>query len=204
MIKYKYDIIQFQEATTRTISSRLPTIELHNPGWIQIMWAFSHTNITKTKRHAAMKLTLLEEIQIFWWSRSVPHNLQPLFNGVSEGSFIEILHVRTKFAFSGWVAISLSCQHLYSYCYRWKYVRAFWDIAPCSLVEVDRRFRGTFCLHQQGPWWWRQYLTHLYFYETTRRYIPEGCLSFSFTWSYKGLSGPVATWYTRFPCRFQK
>jgi hypothetical protein len=23
---------------------------------------------------------------------------------------------------------------------------AFWDIAPCSLVEVDRRFRGAYCL----------------------------------------------------------
>jgi hypothetical protein len=26
---------------------------------------------------------------------------------------------------------------------------AFWDMAPCSLVEVDRCFRGTYCLHQQ-------------------------------------------------------
>jgi hypothetical protein len=23
----------------------------------------------------------------------------------------------------------------------------FWDIAPCSLVVVDRRFRGAYCLH---------------------------------------------------------
>jgi hypothetical protein len=22
-----------------------------------------------------------------------------------------------------------------------------WDIAPCSVVEVDRRFRGAYCLH---------------------------------------------------------
>jgi hypothetical protein len=27
---------------------------------------------------------------------------------------------------------------------------AFWDIAPCSLVEVDRRFRGANYLHHQG------------------------------------------------------
>jgi hypothetical protein len=27
---------------------------------------------------------------------------------------------------------------------------AVWDIASCSLVEVDRRFRGTYCLHRQG------------------------------------------------------
>jgi hypothetical protein len=23
----------------------------------------------------------------------------------------------------------------------------FWDIAPCSLVDTDRRFRGAYCLH---------------------------------------------------------
>jgi hypothetical protein len=23
----------------------------------------------------------------------------------------------------------------------------FWDIAPCSLAEIDRRFRGSYCLH---------------------------------------------------------
>jgi hypothetical protein len=26
----------------------------------------------------------------------------------------------------------------------------FWVVAPCSLVEVYRRFRGAFCLHYQG------------------------------------------------------
>jgi ribosomal protein S12 len=28
--------------------------------------------------------------------------------------------------------------------------RAVWDVAPCSHVEVDRRFRGVYCLHHQG------------------------------------------------------
>jgi hypothetical protein len=28
--------------------------------------------------------------------------------------------------------------------------RAFWDVAPCSLIGVDRRFRGTYRLHYQG------------------------------------------------------
>jgi hypothetical protein len=28
-------------------------------------------------------------------------------------------------------------------------MRAFWDVAPCSLVGVDRRFRGAYCLHYQ-------------------------------------------------------
>jgi hypothetical protein len=25
-----------------------------------------------------------------------------------------------------------------------------WDVAPCSILEVDRRFRGAYCLHHQG------------------------------------------------------
>jgi len=29
-------------------------------------------------------------------------------------------------------------------------VTAFWDIALCSLVEEDRRFRGTYCLGHQS------------------------------------------------------
>jgi hypothetical protein len=43
------------------------------------------------------------------------------------------------------------------------------EIAPCSLVEVDRRFRGAFSLHHKDD------ETLEYFNETTRRYIPEGC-----------------------------
>jgi hypothetical protein len=27
---------------------------------------------------------------------------------------------------------------------------AFWDIAPCSLVNVDRRFRSTYSVHNRG------------------------------------------------------
>jgi hypothetical protein len=26
----------------------------------------------------------------------------------------------------------------------------FWDVAPCSLVDIDRRFRGDYCFHYQG------------------------------------------------------
>jgi hypothetical protein len=29
-------------------------------------------------------------------------------------------------------------------------VTASWEIAPRSLVEVDRRFTGAYCLHHQG------------------------------------------------------
>jgi hypothetical protein len=40
---------------------------------------------------------------------------------------------------------------------------AFWDIAACSLIEVDQRFRDAYCLRHQGD-----------FNNTTRRYISEG------------------------------
>jgi hypothetical protein len=32
--------------------------------------------------------------------------------------------------------------------HQWSLV--FWDLAPCSHVEVDRSFRGSYCLHHQG------------------------------------------------------
>jgi hypothetical protein len=27
---------------------------------------------------------------------------------------------------------------------------AFWDVAPCNLVDTNRRFRGAYCLHHHG------------------------------------------------------
>jgi hypothetical protein len=35
-------------------------------------------------------------------------------------------------------------------------IRVFWNVMPCSLIGVDRRFRGAYCLHHQGNGW-RQY-----------------------------------------------
>jgi hypothetical protein len=26
----------------------------------------------------------------------------------------------------------------------------FWNVAPCSVVNIDRRFRGAYCFHYQG------------------------------------------------------
>jgi hypothetical protein len=43
--------------------------------------------------------------------------------------------------------------------------RAFWDIAQCSLAEVDRRFRRAYCLHHQGD---RSSETSVSFYQTAR------------------------------------
>jgi hypothetical protein len=53
---------------------------------------------------------------------------------------------------------------------------AFWDITRCSRVEVERRFRGAYCLHHPGLITLmmeavRTSDTSVYFNETTRRYI---------------------------------
>jgi hypothetical protein len=34
--------------------------------------------------------------------------------------------------------------------YGGEYEVVFWDVLPCSHVEVDRHFRGVYCLHHQG------------------------------------------------------
>jgi hypothetical protein len=43
-----------------------------------------------------------------------------------------------------------------------------WDVAPCNLAEVYRRFKGACCLHYQGT-----SEMSVSFYQTTRRNIPE-------------------------------
>jgi hypothetical protein len=49
----------------------------------------------------------------------------------------------------------------------------FWVVAPCSLVEVYRPFRGAYCLHHQGDEAARTAVILVNFYQTTRRYNPE-------------------------------
>jgi hypothetical protein len=29
-------------------------------------------------------------------------------------------------------------------------ITVFWDLVPCSIVEIDRRFRGAYCFHHHG------------------------------------------------------
>jgi hypothetical protein len=58
-------------------------------------------------------------------------------------------------------------------------IRVLCDIAPCSLVGVDRCFTGAYCLHHQGLYITlmmeavRTYETSVYSNDTTLRYIPE-------------------------------
>jgi hypothetical protein len=54
----------------------------------------------------------------------------------------------------------------------------FWDIAPCSHIEVHTRLRGAYCLHHQGDDALMMEAVHtsetsVNFNVTTRRYIPE-------------------------------
>jgi hypothetical protein len=58
-----------------------------------------------------------------------------------------------------------------------KFRIVFWDVLPCKII-VDRRFRGTCCLHHQVLWWslimeaarTSETSVDNYF---TRQYIPE-------------------------------
>jgi hypothetical protein len=52
---------------------------------------------------------------------------------------------------------------------------AFWDMAPRNLMEVDRRFRGAYCLYIRVIMAVRTSDTSVCFYESTRRHIPESC-----------------------------
>jgi hypothetical protein len=52
-------------------------------------------------------------------------------------------------------------------------ITAFWNIVHCSLFEVDRRFRGAYCLHRPFITV-RTSETSVYSNETTRRCISEG------------------------------
>jgi hypothetical protein len=52
----------------------------------------------------------------------------------------------------------------------------FWDIVPCSLVEVSQRFRGACCLHHQITMMMVAVITSempVNFYQTTWHNIPE-------------------------------
>jgi hypothetical protein len=48
----------------------------------------------------------------------------------------------------------------------------FWDVEPCSLVQVYRRFRGACCLHHQGDEAASTPEMAVNFYRTTWRNIP--------------------------------
>jgi hypothetical protein len=49
----------------------------------------------------------------------------------------------------------------------------FWDIAPCSLVEIYQRFGGAYFLHHQSDHAVSTSETSMNIYQTTRRNIRE-------------------------------
>jgi hypothetical protein len=60
----------------------------------------------------------------------------------------------------------------------------FRNMAPCSLVEAHRRFRGVYCLHPQRNDQValmmeavRTSETSVCLHKTTRRHVPQGCLA---------------------------
>jgi hypothetical protein len=51
--------------------------------------------------------------------------------------------------------VSILTDRLYTvvFCHKSGYnlnITAFWDIVPCSPLEVDRHFGDAYCLHYQG------------------------------------------------------
>jgi hypothetical protein len=63
-------------------------------------------------------------------------------------------------------------------------IALFWDVAPCSVVEIDRRFRDAYCLYHHrhvDPSTIKAMMmeaestseTSVSFYQTTRLNIPE-------------------------------
>jgi hypothetical protein len=51
-------------------------------------------------------------------------------------------------------------------------ISVLWDVAPCCLVDIDRRFRGAYCLHYKGEAV-SSSETSVSIYQITRRNIPE-------------------------------
>jgi hypothetical protein len=70
-------------------------------------------------------------------------------------------NVRRRVDYKCWNSLLFNCAHPVNFCshdpntlvstlsnqeHNLK-MTAFWDVTPCSLVEVDLRFRGEYCLH---------------------------------------------------------
>jgi hypothetical protein len=61
-------------------------------------------------------------------------------------------------------------------------MRAFWDVAPCSLVEVDRRVRGAYCHYHQSGYGGSAHHTMVCSNETTSA-TSQNALIFTVTFS---------------------
>jgi hypothetical protein len=48
------------------------------------------------------------------------------------------------------LSVSRKCQRLHCGARALMAMAVLWDVAPFSLVETDRRFRGSYCLHHLG------------------------------------------------------
>jgi hypothetical protein len=52
-------------------------------------------------------------------------------------------------------------------------IDVFWDVVPCSLVDIYKRFREAYCLHHPHSEAENSYETRVSIYQTTQSYIPE-------------------------------
>jgi hypothetical protein len=83
-------------------------------------------------------------------------------------------------------------------------VKAFWDMASCSVVELDLSFRGACNLLHQGDEILmmeaeRSSETSVNFYDTIRRHISEGSHLHTFTLRRSTSVYNAATWSRTMP-----
>jgi hypothetical protein len=78
----------------------------------------------------------------------------------------------------GSVDVFCHCEISGSHGSKYEVYRLFWDVAPCSHVEVDRGFRGMYCLHHRGDRSKRHWAVITYFW---RRKFAVSCKHFLFT-----------------------
>jgi hypothetical protein len=97
---------------------------------------------------------------------------------IASSSSIEKYVVNINFNGYGSTIIAHYLQAYDVYIIRHMRFAAFWDIAPCSLVEGDRRFRGASIIRAMSALTIeavRTSKTSVNLYEITRCNIPEGC-----------------------------
>jgi hypothetical protein len=97
---------------------------------------------------------------------------------VHAGSLLMLNIILVLVPFRSWFISDVSEDHIASIIITYECPKAcstlkinvFWDVAPCSFVEIYGRFRGAYFLHLQGD---KTSKTPDNFYETTRHSIPE-------------------------------
>jgi hypothetical protein len=133
-------------------------------GWGNISVAVPSTNISKREHGECLSVTVFLKLCAsevtdgleMWqslniWERLpyIPEEIKSRFS-MENGCYLSVQNLLSS-------RLSISTNKVYKIWVRFQVLTAasmktavFWVVAPCSLVEVYRRFRGACCLHHQG------------------------------------------------------